>query len=70
LERNEGLLVAVKEEFIPRKPKNLWKKIYLALHKKYSEVSFDIILKSLADYEKEKNIVNTISFEVQEGVAL
>ena len=65
------ILVILDEDLDPIKKKKIWCSIYKRLHKKFPLSSFDIILKSKATYEKEKEVVNTLANEVhREGIRL
>jgi predicted nucleotidyltransferase len=60
-ESDFDVLVIVKEEISIKEKRELRIKISVALHNEIQFVPFDIIVKSLRDYEQEKEIVNTIS---------
>ena len=65
------ILVILDEDLDSIKKKKIWYSIYKRLHKKFPLSSFDIILKSKAAYEKEKEVVNTLANEVhREGIRL
>lgn len=60
-ESDFDILVVVKEEMSIKEKRELKIKISVALHSKIRFVPFDVIVKSLRDYEQEKEIANTIS---------
>jgi predicted nucleotidyltransferase len=70
-ESNWDILVVVKEQLSPVKKRDIWLKIYKALHRKFPRNSYDIIIKSEQEFESEKSVVNTISSEaMKEGILL
>ncbi|MCD6551380.1 nucleotidyltransferase domain-containing protein [Thermotoga sp.] len=70
-ESDWDILVVLKEQIGPREKRDVWRKIYKALHRKFPRHSFDIIIKSEQEFESEKSVVNTISSEaVKEGILL
>ncbi len=64
------LLVIINENISSKELKILWKNIFLKLHNNFPFTSFDLIIKSLKNYKEEFSIVNTISFEATNGIAL
>lgn len=65
------IFIVLDEAIEPQKKREVWYLIYKSLHKKFPFFSFDVILKSKAVYEKEKEIVNTLANEVyREGIRL
>lgn len=65
------ILIVIKEEIDIKKRRELRTKISVALHEDIKFVPFDIIVKSLKNYEEEKGVANTISKEASlEGVVI
>ncbi len=70
-ESDWDVLVLADKDLTPSEKIRLWYEIYKALHRKMRKSSFDVIVKSEAEYSQEKDVVNTISNEAAtEGVVL
>jgi len=65
-ESDWDILIVLKEQTNPIERKNIWRKLYKALHKKFPKHSFDIFIKSEQEFESEKSIANTIANEAME----
>lgn len=64
-------LVILKQNLSLTEKKNLWRKIYKKFHEHFLFIPIDIILKDKEAFEKEKEIVNTISNEAYlEGIEI
>lgn len=61
IESDFDILVVIKEDMDIKERRKLRTRISIKLHEEFRFVSFDVIVKSLKDFEKEKRIVNTIS---------
>ncbi len=64
------ILVIIKENLAPIDKKKLWYRIFRSLHNTIPTASFDIILKTQKVYEREKEVVNTLSNEAEDGIIL
>ncbi len=68
-ESDWDFLIVLEKPVDAKTKKELWFDIYKKLHEFYPFISFDIVLKDVESFEKEKTIVNTISNEVYlEGI--
>jgi predicted nucleotidyltransferase len=62
-ESDYDILVIVKEDLNIKEMRELRVKVSTMLHREIKFVPFDIILKSLKNFQEEKEVVNTISNE-------
>lgn len=70
-ESDFDLLILVENNINTVQKRNIWKGIYQALHRDFPLLPFDIIIKTIEEFEAEKNIVNTISNEAYiEGIKI
>lgn len=70
-ESDWDILIILKETCDKKAKIILWEKIYAKIHEYFPFISIDIILKDKSSFDKEKEIVNTISNEaVLEGVSI
>jgi len=70
-ESDYDILIIVKEDINIKEKRELRTKISVALHDAIRFVPFDVIVKSLKNYEQDKEVVNTISrIATLEGVEL
>lgn len=60
-ESDYDILVILKEDISIEEKRELMIKVSMMLHKEIRLTPFDIIVKSLKDFEKERDVVNTIS---------
>ncbi len=68
-ESDWDFLIILRKKIAPEEKRELWYKIYSKFHEHLPMASIDIILKDAESFEKEKEIVNTISNEVYlEGI--
>jgi predicted nucleotidyltransferase len=64
-------LIVLKSKLSPLKKRKLWYTIYRKFHEKFPLISIDIILKDEETFRKERNIVNTLSYEAHvEGISI
>lgn len=61
-ESDWDILVLVKEKIPMHEKISIWYAVSHAIHERYP-ISLDLIIKSIDDFEKEKEVVNTISSE-------
>ena len=57
------ILIVIKDDIDLNQRKDLWEEVYKALHKNFPIISFDIFVKTAVDFEKERDVVNTVSNE-------
>lgn len=57
------ILIIIKNDINIDQKRSLWKEVHHALHKDFPLIPFDVLIKTLKDFEDEKDVVNTISNE-------
>lgn len=70
-ESDWDVLIVLDKNLTPPEKREVWNRVSEVLHKKFPYSSFDIIIKSIEGFEREKTVVNTISNEAYlEGVEI
>jgi len=62
-ESDWDVLIVLDKDLTPPEKREIWSRVSEVLHKRFPYFSFDIIIKSMESFEKEKTVVNTISNE-------
>jgi len=62
-ESDFDILIIIRNNVKINQKRKIWQDIFNALHKHFPFTPFDVIIKTLNDFESEKNVVNTISNE-------
>ncbi|MCM8820342.1 MAG: nucleotidyltransferase domain-containing protein [Candidatus Omnitrophica bacterium] len=70
-ESDYDILVIIKDSIDLKQKREIWMKVFHQLHEDFPLTSFDVIIKTVLDFEDEKDVVNTISNEAYlEGIKL
>ncbi|MEG8946759.1 nucleotidyltransferase domain-containing protein [Rosettibacter firmus] len=70
-ESDYDILIIIKDNIDIKQKREIWLKVFHQLHENFPLTPFDVIIKTVTDFEYEKDIVNTISNEVYlEGIKL
>lgn len=65
------ILITIKNDIDTEQKREPWKNVYHELHKDFPVTPFDIIIKTMKDFEDERDVVNTISNEAYiEGIKI
>lgn len=62
-ESDFDILVTIRNDINTEQKRELWKNVYHELHKDFPSTPFDVIIKTMKDFEDERDVVNTISNE-------
>jgi len=62
-ESDYDILVVIENSISIREKREIWQKINHQLHSEFPSTPFDVIVKTVMDFEDERDIVNTISNE-------
>jgi len=62
-ESDYDILVVIGNGVTFEKRREIWKDVFRSLHREFPFVPFDLIIKSVKDFEEEKEVANTISSE-------
>lgn len=70
-EESDHDIFTVIDDYNGHNKKQVWWTLYKSLHDEFPYIAFDILIKTVSEFELEKQIVNTLSHEVLiEGIKI